>query len=66
MKSDCNWEIITYFLFFQIEEHRICVCVRKRPLNKQGESWAAWTAVLSSLTLFVFIKTEGLFCQQNF
>lgn len=21
----------------QIEEHRICVCVRKRPLNKKGE-----------------------------
>lgn len=25
-----------YFLF-QIEEHRICVCVRARPLNKKGE-----------------------------
>lgn len=24
-------------LMFQIEEHRICVCVRARPLNKKGE-----------------------------
>lgn len=23
--------------FFQIEEHRICVCVRARPLNKKGK-----------------------------
>lgn len=22
---------------FQIEEHRICVCVRARPLNKKGK-----------------------------
>lgn len=27
-----------YMFMFQIEEHRICVCVRARPLNKKGES----------------------------
>uniref|UniRef100_A0A8C8CJC3 Kinesin-like protein n=1 Tax=Oncorhynchus tshawytscha TaxID=74940 RepID=A0A8C8CJC3_ONCTS len=29
--------LIDLFLFCQIEEHRICVCVRKRPLNKKGK-----------------------------
>lgn len=36
---------------FQIEEHRICVCVRARPLNKKGESWCL---VLLSPVLSLF------------
>lgn len=32
----CCW--LPPLIHLQIEEHRICVCVRKRPLNKQGKS----------------------------
>ena len=28
---------IRFCFFFQIEDHQICVCVRKRPLNKKGK-----------------------------
>lgn len=36
LKVDRRFLSNAYFLF-QIEEHRICVCVRARPLNKKGE-----------------------------
>lgn len=28
---------MSFKFLFQIEEHRICVCVRARPLNKKGK-----------------------------
>lgn len=37
----------SFLILLKIEEHRICVCVRKRPLNKQGKPHSArksfWT-----------------------
>lgn len=29
--------VVAFLVLLKIEEHRICVCVRKRPLNKQGK-----------------------------
>lgn len=41
--------LCTSLAFFKIEPQRICVCVRKRPLNKQGRSGIICTfSILSS------------------
>ena len=47
------------FIFFlcQIEEHKICVCVRKRPLNKKGGSHAA-VLFLIEVGKAVFISVQ--------
>lgn len=43
-----------YLLTFQIEEHRICVCVRARPLNKKGKSSFILYVCSPPLDLFIY------------
>lgn len=44
----------------QIEEHRICVCVRKRPLNKKGEVFLCYLLLSCDQTLRVTVSFRCL------
>lgn len=45
-----------YMFMFQIEEHRICVCVRARPLNKKGESLLKVTFLINETPHSFFLE----------
>lgn len=38
----------------QIEDHQICVCVRKRPINKKGNHLLTCIGTMFYSSLFVF------------